>query len=84
MLLDSLQINYAGQLDKPFVIFEKDNIRFGFCAFAPNENTVSIKNIDSAKLLVESLKKQVDIVIVSFHGGGEGANFFKGNVSLLK
>jgi hypothetical protein len=74
-LLDSLQINYAGQLDKPFAIFEKDGVSYGFCAFAPNENTVSIKNIDSAKLLVAALKKQVDIVIVSFHGGAEGSNF---------
>lgn len=74
-ILDSLQINYAGQLDKPFDIFEKDGIKYAFCAFAPNENTVSINNIDSAKALVSRLKKQVDIVIVSFHGGGEGANF---------
>lgn len=74
-ILDSLQINYAGQLDKPFAIFEKENIKYAFCAFAPNENTVSIKNIDSAKALVSELKKQVDIVIVSFHGGGEGASF---------
>ncbi|HTM99082.1 MAG TPA: CapA family protein [Pedobacter sp.] len=74
-ILDSLQINYAGQLDKPFVIFEKDKVKYAFCAFAPNENTVSIKNIDSAKMLVAALKKQADIVIVSFHGGGEGANF---------
>ena len=74
-ILDSLQINYAGQLDKPFAIFEKDNMKYAFCAFAPNENTVSIKNIDSAKMLVAELKKQADIVIVSFHGGGEGAAF---------
>ncbi|MES2650922.1 MAG: CapA family protein [Bacteroidota bacterium] len=73
-ILDSLQINYAGQLDKPFAIFEKDNVKYAFCAFAPNENTVSIKNIDSAKMLVAALKKQVDIVVVSFHGGAEGAN----------
>lgn len=74
-ILDSLQIKYAGQLDKPFDIFEIDSMKYAFCAFAPNENTVSIKNIDSAKSLVSALKKQVDIVIVSFHGGGEGANF---------
>ena len=72
-ILDSLQIHYAGQLNKPFEIFEKDSIRYAFCAFAPNEHTVSIKNIDSAKLLVATLKQQVDIVIVSFHGGAEGA-----------
>ncbi len=74
-LLDSLQINYAGQLDKPFSLFEKDNVKYAFCAFAPNENTVTIKNIDSAKMLVSALKKLADIVIVSFHGGGEGAKF---------
>lgn len=74
-ILDSLQINYAGQLNKPFDIFEIDSVKYAFCAFAPNENTVSIKNIDSAKKLVASLKQQVDIVIVSFHGGGEGAKF---------
>lgn len=74
-ILDSLQIKYAGQLNKPFDVFEKDSIKYAFCAFAPNENTVSIKDIDSAKKLVTALKKQVDIVIVSFHGGGEGANF---------
>ncbi len=73
-ILDSLQINYAGQLQKPFSIFEKDKIKYAFCAFAPNENTLSIKNIDSAKILVSALKKQVDIVIVSFHGGAEGAS----------
>lgn len=74
-ILDSLEINYAGQTSHPFTIFEKDSVRYGFCAFAPNENTVSINNIDSAQALVTRLKKQVDIVIVSFHGGGEGAKF---------
>jgi len=74
-ILDSLQIHYAGQLNKPFEIFEKDSIIYAFCAFAPNENTVSINKIDSAKALVAKLKSKADIVIVSFHGGGEGARF---------
>lgn len=74
-ILDSLQINYAGQLNKPYDIFEVDSVKYAFCAFAPNENTVSINNIDSAKALVAKLKSKVDIVIVSFHGGGEGARF---------
>lgn len=74
-ILDSLQIEYAGLQSKPFAIFEKDSVKYAFCAFAPNDNTVSIKNIDSAKMLVAKLKAQVDIVIVSFHGGGEGAKF---------
>ncbi|TDQ09336.1 capsule synthesis protein PGA_cap [Pedobacter metabolipauper] len=74
-ILDSLAINYAGLQTHPFSIFTKDSITYAFCAFAPNENTMSINKIDSAKLLVAELKKQADIVIVSFHGGGEGAKF---------
>jgi len=74
-ILDSLKIHYAGQLNKPFEIFEKDSVRYAFCAFAPNENTVSIKNINGAKALVAKLKSMADIVIVSFHGGGEGARY---------
>ena len=74
-LLDSLNIKYAGLLSQPYTILEKDSLKYGFCAFAPNENTVSINNIDSAKELVATLKAQVDILIVSFHGGGEGARF---------
>jgi len=74
-ILDSLDIKYAGLTSHPYTIFEKDSVKYGFCAFAPNENTVSINQVDSAKQLVAFLKKQVDIVIVSFHGGSEGAKF---------
>lgn len=74
-ILDSLNIQYAGLQAHPFSIFEKDSVKYAFCAFAPNENTVSINKVDSAKQLVKQLKSQVDIVIVSFHGGAEGAKF---------
>jgi hypothetical protein len=74
-ILDSLNINYAGLLSHPFSIFEKDSIKYAFCSFAPNENTVPINKVDSAKQLVSRLKAQADIVIVSFHGGAEGAKF---------
>ncbi|MEQ7798458.1 CapA family protein [Pedobacter sp. ASV1-7] len=72
-ILDSLNIVYAGLQSHPFNIFEKDSVKYAFCAFAPNENTVSINKVDSAKQLVMRLKAQADIVIVSFHGGAEGA-----------
>jgi len=74
-LLDSLKINYAGLNSHPYTIFEKDSVKYGFCAFSPNDFTLQITEIDSAKRLVSFLKQQVDIVIVSFHGGGEGAKF---------
>lgn len=74
-LLDSLNINYAGLTSHPYSIFVKDSVKYGFCAFSPNDNTLSINSIDSAKDLVSFLKKQVDVVIVSFHGGAEGAKY---------
>jgi hypothetical protein len=74
-ILDSLNIKYAGLQSYPSTIFEKDSVKYAFCAFAPNENTVSINKLDSAKILVEELKRQANIVIVSFHGGAEGSKF---------
>ncbi len=55
-------------------IFERSGCKFGFCAFAPNVGTCDIRDIPRAKQIVASLKKQCDIVIVSFHGGAEGAD----------
>ncbi|MFP5079102.1 CapA family protein [Pedobacter sp. JCM 36344] len=74
-ILDSLNINYAGLQSYPSTIFKIDSVKYAFCAFAPNENTVSINNLDSARMLVAELKKQANIVIVSFHGGAEGSKF---------
>jgi hypothetical protein len=74
-VLDSTGINYAGLLSHPTVIFKSDGITYGFCAFAPNANTVPIMDLKNAATIIKDLKKQVDIVIVSFHGGGEGAGF---------
>ena len=46
---------------------------YGFCAFAPNTGTCDIRNISKAKQIVAELEEKADIVIVSFHGGAEGA-----------
>lgn len=73
--LDSCGIHYAGLLDYPSVIFTVRGIKYGFCSFAPNSNTVSIFNLRGAGRIISDLKKQCDIVIVSFHGGGEGPAF---------
>lgn len=55
-------------------IFERNGTTFGFAAFAPNSGTCDIRNISRAKEIVASLAAQCDIVIVSFHGGAEGAS----------
>ncbi len=67
-------LHYAGLMSCPTVIFEKKGIKFGLAAFAPNTGTVNINDIPNAVRIVKQLEAQVDIVIVSFHGGAEGPN----------
>ena len=72
-VLKEAGIHYAGLAGTDeSVIFEKDGIRYGFCAFAPNRGTCDIRNIPYAKGIVSKLAESADIVIVSFHGGAEG------------
>ncbi|MBL6936481.1 MAG: CapA family protein [Alphaproteobacteria bacterium] len=46
--------------------------KVGFIAFAPNSGTLNINDLSRAAQLVRDLKKTNDLVMVSFHGGGEG------------
>jgi len=71
-VLDSLQLHFAGTLEKPHAIFTIDETSYGFVAFSPNRGTVSIHDMVVAKSIVEKLDSLTDIVIVSFHGGAEG------------
>jgi poly-gamma-glutamate capsule biosynthesis protein CapA/YwtB (metallophosphatase superfamily) len=73
--LDSLSINYAGLLTKPSTVVELNGTKYGFCSFAPNANTVSIHDLKGAQHIISELKQRCDIVLVSFHGGGEGVDF---------
>ncbi len=70
--LDALGIANAGILSKPTTIFEKDGIRYGLIAFAPNKDCLKLNNLQKGLKLVKELAEQVDFVIVSFHGGAEG------------
>ena len=74
-VLDSLGIKYSGLLSHPTTIIETNGIKVGIAAFAPNVGTVSINDHSNAKNIVSELKKETDIVIVTFHGGGEGVGF---------
>jgi hypothetical protein len=74
-ILDSVGIFYGGLLEHPWSIFKKDSLLYGFCAFAPNAGTVNINDINGAGEIVKMLSDTCDIVIVSFHGGAEGADF---------
>ncbi len=75
-VLNTLNINYAGLDYKPYTTFVlNENQKIGFCSFSPNYRTPSLLNIEKATEIVKNLSKTCDIVIVSFHGGGEGTEF---------
>ncbi len=66
-------ILHAGQVSMKTAIFIQDSIRYGLAAFAPNTNCVQINDLEGARRIVRELDSLTDIVIVSFHGGAEGA-----------
>jgi poly-gamma-glutamate capsule biosynthesis protein CapA/YwtB (metallophosphatase superfamily) len=73
--LDDAGIYHTGQLPRKYITFEKSGIRYGVAAFAPNSNCISINDVAEAKSIVQHLDSIVDVVIVSFHGGAEGAQY---------
>lgn len=68
-------ILHAGQMSMKTTILVKDSIRYGLAAFAPNSNCVPLNDLENAKRIVQELDSLTDVVIVSFHGGAEGAKF---------
>lgn len=72
-ILKEAGIGYAGLAGSDeMTIIERKGVKIGMCAFAPNVGTCDIRNISYATGIVKKLAEQVDIVIVSFHGGAEG------------
>jgi hypothetical protein len=73
--LDAAGIMHAGQLTQKFVVLEKDSVKYGLVAFSPNSGCVNLNDLPGARQLVQHLDSICDIVIVSFHGGAEGAQY---------
>jgi len=73
--LEEAHLEHAGQLIHPYTTFVRDSIKYGVVAFAPNGGCVNLNDLDNAKALVAHLDSVSDIVIVSFHGGAEGAEY---------
>ncbi|ASU32410.1 CapA family protein [Mucilaginibacter xinganensis] len=71
-VLDSLGIKHGGQVSRPAAVFKINGVTYGFCAFAPNGYTLSILDLKNAGRIIRKLKQKCDVLIVSFHGGGEG------------
>jgi poly-gamma-glutamate capsule biosynthesis protein CapA/YwtB (metallophosphatase superfamily) len=73
--LEEAGLYHAGQTTQPYAIFEKEGVRYGFTAFAPNSGCMNLNDMKGAKKIVALLDSLTDIVIVSFHGGAEGPQF---------
>jgi len=67
------KISFAGLKGYPYSIVEKNGIKFGFCAFGPDEYSGIFHFSDASKIIKEA-KKQCDVLIVNFHTGAEGQN----------
>lgn len=73
-VLDTSGLFFAGSLEKPYTTFEKNGIKYGFLATAPNSGCFDMKNYTEAAKIVAMLDSICDIVIVSFHAGAEGTS----------
>lgn len=73
--LKKQHLAFAGLSSHPFTIITDKGVRYGFCAFAPNEGTMSINDLAGARALVKKVNGLCDVLIVSFHGGAEGAGY---------
>ncbi|MCO6565197.1 MAG: CapA family protein [Apibacter sp.] len=74
--LKSLGIQYAGILKhSEYAIKEKNGIRYAFIGAGHNVGLVSSIYYTDIKRIIKEVRPKVDIVIVMFHGGGEGASY---------
>ena len=79
-VLDEAGIAYAGLSGRAeWAVVERDGVRYGLCAFAPFEEMCSITDYDAVTRTIQRLRceQACDIVIVSHHGGAEGAEAYR-------
>lgn len=70
--LDAVGIRHSGR-EGEVASWQAGELRFALIAFSPTRNSWPLLSIDIAELAVAELAASHDIVIVSFHGGSEGA-----------
>lgn len=72
-LLEEQGIAYSGLPDCESTIVERNGVRYGICSFGHNSYTLKHTDTATVTRIVTALRPQCDILIVSFHGGAEGA-----------
>ena len=72
-ILKKAGIAYAGSVTSPFAVLEKKGILFGLAAFSPFLGCYGISDTLQALRILNELREKCDVMIVSVHGGAEGA-----------
>ena len=71
--LDEQGIKYAGVEGRArMAVVERGGVKYGICAFGHNSYTMKHTDLELVKSVLNELKEQCDIIVVSFHGGAEG------------
>lgn len=70
--LDALGIGWSGPPGSVATL-ERNGLRIGLVAFHTSASCNHLNNLPTAKALVSSVAATHDVVVVSFHGGAEGA-----------
>lgn len=71
--LDAVGIRHSGRAGT-VASWTVDGARLALIAFAPNQGSHQLNDVAEAKAQVRRLRADHDLVIVSFHGGAEGAD----------
>ncbi len=74
-ILDELGIKHAGSDKDKFssTTLEVRGKKIAFIAFAHNNLSLNVNDLETARRVVSEQAQKADVVVVSFHGGAEGA-----------
>lgn len=74
--LDHIGIRYAGIAGMcETAQLQHHGLRIGVCAFGHNAYTLEHTDLALVGRILKKLAAETDLVVVSFHGGGEGRNY---------
>lgn len=68
-------IKHCGKEEMPYCIVEQKGKKIAFIGFATSPGTPLMTDIPAARELIRSLNDKADIIVVSYHGGGEGQKY---------
>lgn len=73
-VLGRLGIAYSGAVGEA-AFLDVRGVRVALIAFSVSSGTNDLRDVESAAQLVTGLHEKADLVVVSFHGGAEGAGY---------